>query len=120
MTAPADSPHEPATRVPDHPQSPDRASGREILAQLLERTPSPPADTDVESLLAAFQTMLAARAAVLAAIAPPFVLSAPDRGLLVELERRQLAWHDALAAAQRTVGAQRCATNQLRAYAAPL
>lgn len=92
-------------------------SGREILARLVELTPEPPAGLEVEQLLAAFEAIVEARAAIIATLAPPLQLAATDRPMLAELERRQMRWLDALAAAQRTIGQQRCGAEQLRAYA---
>jgi hypothetical protein len=92
-------------------------SGREILARLLELTPSPPHDAEVELLLATFEAIVAERAAVIASIVPPIQLTDADRPLLLELEHRQTAWQDVLATARRAIGAQRCGANQLRAYA---
>jgi hypothetical protein len=106
-----------ATRVPGGPRA-IGSIGREILARLLELTPPPPQGVAVDQLLACFEAIVTERAAILAGIVPPLQLIDADRPLLVELERRQTAWHDALAAAQRTVGEQRCGAHQLRAYAA--
>jgi hypothetical protein len=92
-------------------------TGREILARLLELTPEPPPDVAVEQLLAVFDGIMTARAAIIDALAPPIRVAADDRPLLVELERRQVLWQDALCAAQRIVGGQRCGAEQLRAYA---
>jgi len=90
-------------------------TAREILVRLLELTPEPPGEVD--QLLAGFDAMLAGRAEVLAAIAPPLVLAAADRPLYAELERRDAAWQAALAAARQSIGTQRCGAAQLRAYA---
>ena len=91
-------------------------TAREILVRLLELTPEPPA-AEVDQLLAGFDAMLAARAEVLAAIAPPLVLGDSERPLYAELERRDAAWQAALGAARQTIGGQRCGAAQLRAYA---
>jgi hypothetical protein len=98
--------------------SPPGASGREILAHLLELTPEPPC-TDAEHLLAAFEAIDAARSEVFAGLTPPIALAEDDRPLLVELERRQALWQEALAQALRSVGGQRCGNTHLRAYAQP-
>lgn len=92
-------------------------AGREILARLLDATPLPTPGAGVEELLQTFEVLEAERARILAAIAPPLHLADGDRALLVELERREGLWHDALAAAQRAIGQQRCGAAQLRAYA---
>jgi hypothetical protein len=93
--------------------------GRELVSRLLDVTPMPTPTDDIDRLLAAFDTVVAERAAILAEVAAPITLSEIDRPLLIELERRQNFWQDALAAALRRVGEQRCAATQLRAYAGP-
>jgi hypothetical protein len=100
-------------------------TAHDILVRLLELTPPPPEATDGEiaRMIAAFEAILAAREELLMEIRQLGPLSLPirvaehDRPLLVELERRQAAWHDRLAAVQRTVGEQRVGTERLRAYA---
>ena len=94
------------------------SDGRGLLQRLLEVTPLPAAaGTRVEDLLTAFEAVIAERAAILLTVVPPITLSEMDRPLLIELERRQNIWQDALAAALRRVGEQRVATTRLRAYA---
>jgi hypothetical protein len=95
------------------------ATAGELLIRLLDVTPAPPPETAVEDLLAAFEVIVAQRAVILAAAEAPITLSEMDRPLLVELQRRQNIWQDALGAALRTVGEQRMAATQLRAYAGP-
>ena len=120
MTArPGTDPGE-VTRADDTTQRDMTQAGHEILARLLELTPPPPHDAAVDQLLAMFEAIVAQRAAVIATIVPPIDVTDADRTLLIELEHRQSAWQDALTAAQRTVGAQRCGANQLRAYARPV
>lgn len=97
--------------------SPTGTSGREILVQLLERTPLPSPSADVEQLLSGFEAMVAERAVILELITPPLTLGEEDRALLVELEHREAAWQAALTAAQKLVGEQRRGAEQLRAYA---
>jgi len=99
------------------PGLPGPTAGHEILARLLALTPPPPQAAAAEQLLATFEAILGERAAIIATIVPPLQVSDADRAVLVELERRHAAWYDALAAAQRTVGEQRCGAHQLRAYA---
>jgi hypothetical protein len=97
----------------------------DLLTRLLDVTPAaiPDAgpdlvpDTRVEALLATFEAIIGQRAAIIAQIAPPITLSEIDRPLLVELERRQNIWQDALAVALRKIGEQRMGITQLRAYA---
>jgi hypothetical protein len=90
---------------------------RDLLTRLLEVTPAPTLDTAVEDLLAAFEASILQRTAIIAEITPPITLSETDRPLLIELERRQNIWQDALASALRRVGERRVAATQLRAYA---
>jgi hypothetical protein len=92
-------------------------TGSELVTRLLDVTPAPTPGAAVDELLSVFEAVIAQRAEVLAAVAAPLPLSDPDRPLLVELRRRQDAWQDALAAARRWVGEQRCGAAQLRAYA---
>jgi hypothetical protein len=94
-------------------------TGRELVTRLLDVTPVPEPGAGADQLLSVFEAIVARRAAIIALIALPITLSEPDRPLLVELERRQEIWQDALAAALRRVGGQRCAAAQLRAYAGP-
>ena len=90
---------------------------REILAALLEATPLPTPGSAVEQLLAAFETVLTERAAVLARIVPPLRVTEHERPLLDELEQRQAAWQAALGAARLSIGDARVGTHHLRAYA---
>lgn len=104
------------------PAAPARQlTGRELVARLLDATPTPApaAAADVDELVSVFEAIAARRAAIIALIVPPITLSEMDRPLLVELERRQRAWQDALARALRMVGGRRCGAAQLRAYAGP-
>jgi hypothetical protein len=91
--------------------------GREILARLLDLTPVPTPGADVEQLIAAFEVIMSGRGAIIALILPPISVTEADRPLVVELARRQTLWQEALAAAQHTVGDQRCGADHLRAYA---
>jgi hypothetical protein len=93
---------------------------REILAALLEATPLPTPGDGSEQLLAAFESVLTQRAAVLARIVPPLRVTDDERPLLDELEQRQAAWHAALESARLAIGGARCAPAQLRAYARAL
>jgi len=91
-----------------------------LLAELLDVTPAITPDlapeVGIDELLATFEAIVALRADIIARIIPPITLSEKDRPLLVELERRQNIWQDALAGALRRVGEQRVGTTQLRAY----
>lgn len=93
-------------------------SGHELVTRLLDVTPLPE-DAEAPELLAAFEAILADRAAILAEVRAPLTLSDTDRPLLFELERRQTVWQEALAAALRKVGEQRCGAARVRAYAGP-
>jgi hypothetical protein len=92
-----------------------------LLAELLDVTPAIipdlAPDAGIDELLATFEAIVALRAGIIDRIVPPITLSEKDRPLLVELERRQNLWQDALASALRRVGEQRMGTTQLRAYA---
>jgi hypothetical protein len=92
-------------------------SVHDLLTRLIDATPVPTMDFDVEELLALFEDIMARRAEIIGLIAPPLTLSEIDRPLLAELERRQNLWQDALATALRTVGERRCGASHLRAYA---
>ena len=88
-----------------------------ILARLLEATPLPPKDADVDTLLAAFEASHAARAAILAELADPLdTSSAEARELLHHLATRQHLWREALAAAIEAVKEQRVGVGKLRRY----
>ena len=94
-------------------------TGGDLVSRLLDVTPAPTPGAVADELLARFDVMVAERGAVLAEITAPITLSDADRPLLIELERRQKIWQDALAEALRQVGEQRCGNAQLRAYAGP-
>jgi hypothetical protein len=61
------------------------AVAHEILARLLELTPEPPIDAEIDQLLAAFDAIVTARAAIIDALIPPVTIAATDRPLLLEL-----------------------------------
>jgi hypothetical protein len=91
-----------------------------LLARLLEATPPPPDDADLEHLLEAAGAIAAARESLLAGVTARPVISAEEVGQLAELESRQRAWEAVLQAARlHLVGARRGA-GQVRAYAATL
>ena len=90
----------------------------EVLARLIELTPVPPPDAEIDALLAAFEAIIAQRAELLDSLAPPLQLGEAERPLVLEIERRDAIWQAALTAAMRTVTAQRHGNEQLRAYAA--
>jgi hypothetical protein len=94
-------------------------TSHDLMTRLLDVTPAPAAGATVDDLLAAFEGILAERAAILESLVPPITLSEIDRPLLAELERRQEIWQAALAEALRRVGEQRCGAAQLRAYVDP-
>ena len=78
----------------------------ELLAQLVVATPPPPADDDPDLILAAFDAMIATRAALLHQldVTSPTPLSPHGRDLADELGRRDQAWLAALGLARHTVG----------------
>jgi hypothetical protein len=88
----------------------------QLLTQLIDATPPPPAGLEVDDLLAAFEAIIARRAAILDQLAPPLALGEADRALVAEIERRDAAWQAALTAALELVGGQRHGSDQLRAY----
>ncbi len=88
-----------------------------MIRELLEATPAPPASTDVDALLYAFDVMRDARQKILDAMTGPVVVSSDDRALAEALVARDAAWTEALARAQLAVGQQRMGTKQLRRYA---
>lgn len=93
----------------------------DVLTRLIELTPLPPEDAEIDPMLAAFEAIIAQRAALLdhlEHLAPPLQLDPADRALVRELERRDAAWQDALTTAMRRVSQQRHGNEQLRAYAA--
>jgi len=90
----------------------------DVLTRLIELTPLPPPDTEIDPLLATFEEIIAARAELLDRLAPPLQLGDADRALVTEIERRDAIWQAALTAAMRRVHAQRHGNEQLRAYAA--
>jgi hypothetical protein len=110
MTAAAQSP---AARCSTH----QALDVHELLNLLIEATPVPTMDFDVEELLVVFEDIMARRAELISQITAPLTLSEIDRPLLAELERRQNLWQDVLATALRTVGERRCGASHLRAYA---
>jgi hypothetical protein len=89
-----------------------------MIRELLEVTPLPPVDGDIDALLAAWRDCCEARQAILAR--GTTVVDEADRPLLRELQLRDDAWQDALDEARRRVADQRTATQKLRCYAANL
>jgi hypothetical protein len=88
-----------------------------ILARLLEATPLPPKDADVDTLLAAFEASHAARGAILAELGAPLDASTPEaRELLHHLASRQHLWREALAAAIEAVKEQQIGVGKLKRY----
>jgi predicted ATPase len=90
----------------------------DVLTRLIELTPLPPEDTEIDPMLAAFEAIIEQRATLLDRLAPPLQLGDAARALVLEIERRDVAWQDALTAAMRRVSQQRHGNEQLRAYAA--
>lgn len=89
-----------------------------MIRELLEATPEPPVDGEVDALLYSFDVMRAARQVILDAMAAgPIVISEEDRALAETLAARDVAWMDVLRRAKAAVGNQRVGTKQLRRYA---
>lgn len=89
----------------------------DLLEQLLEATPYPPADVEVDTLLVAFQQMHAGRQAIIDGM-KGILLDGFDPVGVKELAARQDAWHAALAETMDRVREQRIGTAKLRKYAA--
>jgi hypothetical protein len=60
----------------------------DVLTRLIELTPAPPTDSEIDPLLAAFEAIIAQRAELLDRLAPPLQLGDAERALMCELERR--------------------------------
>jgi len=89
-----------------------------ILEALIAATPPPPADVDVDTLIAAFAELHVRRQAIMDATTSPIVVATADEHALLQLLRaRQHAWLDALAVARDQVRDQRIGTTKLRGYA---
>ncbi|MEO8698606.1 MAG: hypothetical protein ABI867_01150 [Kofleriaceae bacterium] len=88
----------------------------EFLERMLEATPVPPTDSDVDGLLAAFQAMVAERQVLLDQMSG-LVVDAAYRAIANTVIARERVWRDALAVAQQLVKSQRVGATQLRAYA---
>jgi len=102
---------------------PPRAASHElassmVLRRLLDATPVPPTNADIDGLLASFELVYAQRQAVLDA-GELVIETEADRVVVCELVARQEAWHQALLEAQRQVAEQRQCSARLRGYAAP-
>jgi len=91
-------------------------SVRDLLARLVDATPGPPDGGDPEQLLAAFDAMLATRAALLHALdaATPLPAAAIERELVDELARRDHAWLAALGLARHVVADRLVAVRRAR------
>jgi len=89
-----------------------------MIRELLDATPEPPADGEVDALLYTFDAMRSARQRILdAMVKAPIVISAEDRALADTLAARDAAWMDVLARAKATVSMQSVGTQQVRRYA---
>lgn len=88
-----------------------------VLARLLEATPLPPKDGDVDAVLAAFEDSHARRAAILAEVTDPLDISTPEaRELIHHLQTRQDLWREALAQALDRVREHCAGASKLRRY----
>ena len=90
-----------------------------IIRELLDATPLPPEDADVDSLTTQFSAISARRQTLIESTTPPVAVTSPeDRAFLEELRARQAAWMDALRRALDDVRGQRIGTTKLKGYAA--
>jgi len=88
-----------------------------VLARLLEATPLPPKDADIDAILAAFEASHARRAAILAEVTEALDVSTPEaRELTHHLQTRQDLWREALAQALDRVREQCAGASKLRRY----
>ncbi|HEY4057130.1 MAG TPA: hypothetical protein VGM39_11005 [Kofleriaceae bacterium] len=89
----------------------------DILQTLIDMTPAPPATTDPDEFIAAFEAMYAARQAVLITIQERFPDTAEVRLLAAQLAARDAAWETALVERRDALGRARRNTTKLRGYA---
>jgi hypothetical protein len=90
-----------------------------IVRALLDATPLPPEDADVDTLTERFAVISAERQALIESITPPLAVMSPeDRAVFDELRARQEGWMAALGKALDHVRAQRIGTAKLKGYAA--
>jgi hypothetical protein len=89
-----------------------------VIERLLAATPLPPV-ADIDALLAAFDEMFAARAAILAELGAPVAVTEAERGQLAEIEQRNAAWQQAFSEALAEITQHRLGAHRLRGYAAP-
>ncbi len=88
-----------------------------VLARLLEATPLPPKEADVDAVLAAFEDSHARRASILAEVTAALDISTPEaRELIHHLQIRQDLWREALAHALDRVREQCVGASKLRRY----
>jgi hypothetical protein len=88
-----------------------------ILRALLEATPEPPADADIEALLYAFDVMHAERQQLLDRLLAPIDVTDEDRDVARQIAEREARWQDALASARAACRQSRLNTGKLRSYA---
>lgn len=89
----------------------------DVLHALIDLTPPPPATNDADEFIAAFETMYAARQAVLTSIQEKFPDTSEVRLLVAELAARDAAWETALIERRDALGRARRNTTKLRGYA---
>ncbi|HEY4176528.1 MAG TPA: hypothetical protein VGM90_06845 [Kofleriaceae bacterium] len=87
------------------------------LQALIDLTPAPPATTDPDELIAAFEAMYVARQAVLTTIQEKFPDTTEVRLLVAELAARDAAWETALLVRKDALARARRNTTKLRGYA---
>lgn len=89
-----------------------------IIRELLDATPLPPEDGDVDVLTARFAEISEARQALIESITPPLAVTCPeDRAYLDELRLRHHVWLEALNRALDHVREQRIGTSKMKGYA---
>lgn len=90
-----------------------------IIRDLLDATPLPPEDADVDVLVERFSAISERRQALIDSITPPLAVTSPEeQACLDELRARQTAWMDALGRALDHVRERRIGTAKLKGYAA--
>jgi hypothetical protein len=95
-----------------------RVESTSVVQALLDATPMPPDDLDVDALLATFTAVHAARQTIMETVSPPLFVADADQPILEILRHRQRAWLAALDAAMKRVCDQRIGSTKLKGYAA--
>jgi hypothetical protein len=88
----------------------------DILQLLVEATPLPPVEADLDELLYAFRDVDRRRQAIIDDLRAPVATTEEDRVLLAELDARHDAWRAALAIAKERLRGQLVGLRRARAY----